>query len=72
MLLTHISLLEDKKLPGRNENDYALKRVKFMCEVAKGQTNSENVKEKLKELKEMADNMSNTKECQHAMLYHMM
>lgn len=62
MLLTHISLLEDKKLPGRNENDYALKRVKFMCEVAKGQTNSENVKEKLKELKEMADNMSNTKE----------
>ena len=57
LVLTHISLANDIPLPNRNVTDYALKRVIYMSELAKGNLSEEEVKEKIQHLDNIAKNM---------------
>ena len=57
MVLTHVCLADHKDLPGRNCGDFALERVTFMSNVAKGKVKESDVDETLKNLQNLADNM---------------
>lgn len=58
MILTHVALSEGKPLPGRNKGDFALERVIFMADVAKGTlTNDNDVKAKIQELERISAQM---------------
>jgi len=57
LVLTHISLAYKIPLPNRNVTDYALKRVIYMSELAQGNLSEEDIKEKIKELDNIAQNM---------------
>ena len=57
MVLTHICLADAKELPGRNSGDFALGRVNFMADVAKGKVEGHNVSERLRHLQCIADSM---------------
>ena len=56
-VLTHISLANGIPLPNRNVTDYALKRVIYMSELAQGKLSEEDIKEKIKQLDNIAKNM---------------
>ena len=57
MVLTHVCLADHKELPGRNCGDFALERVTFMSNVAKGKVKESDVDETLKNLQSLADSM---------------
>ena len=57
MVLTHVCLADHKTLPKRNVQDFALERVIFMADVAKGQVTEKYVEEKLENLQNIADTM---------------
>lgn len=57
-VLTHIALSNGLRLPGRNANDLALQRVKYMAEISSGNvTNAGAYKQQLQHLDGLANNM---------------
>ena len=58
MVLTHVCLADNKELPGRNIGDFALGRVTFMADVAKGKIEENNVGERIRHLQVIADIMA--------------
>ncbi len=59
LILTHLALRDNDTLPGRNVDNYALQRVKYMSDIAKGKlTSKKEIQERLKQLDDLAKSMS--------------
>jgi hypothetical protein len=66
LLFTHVALSEGKSLPGRNQDDYALARTKFMADIAQGKLQSDQqVQDKILELNKIAAKMTSKKLEEH-------